>query len=119
MPYQNVVFRPLTISSGTTQSSQLSAETTGALKTALQACRDLVLYAPLAFTGVVTVQVSRTESPTTANDWYNLIINGVAVTIAGGSATVIPYTGFRALRCVSTLSENADRVINVTGQVLL
>src|SRR3990167_3144059 len=72
----------------------------------------LVLYAPAALTGTVTVQVS----PATDGAFVDLESSGSDVTLTAGNATVITEIPFSALRLSASIAEGADRNISVQKQ---
>lgn len=92
----------LTISSGGTQSGAI-----GGFSDAVA----LVLYAPAALTGTVTIQIEPTDTGTA---WVDLGSGGSDVTIGAGNSVTVEPVGFRQLRVVSSAAEGADRVFTVT-----
>jgi len=103
----------LTIASGQTDSPALS--TVAKPKIALGVAIDLVIYAPSALTGTVSVQVSPIEEPDSA-DWRTASVAGTPVTIAAGAAEVVPVVAARDLRIHSSGAEGADRSFIVLAQ---
>lgn len=96
----------LTIDSGTQTSDAI---------TGFGDAEALILYAPSALTGTVTVQVS----PTTTGTFVDLESSGSDVTLTAGNATVITEIPFGALRLSSSIAEGADRNISVQKQFLV
>ena len=73
--------------------------------------RALMIYAPAALTGTVTVQVEPTD---TGTSWVDYGSGGSDVTIAAGNAVTIEPISFRQLRLSSSGAEGAERVFTVT-----
>ena len=94
----------MTITSGQTASN------------AVTSCDDadtIVVYAPAALTGTVTIQI---EPTLTGTSFVDLQSGGTDVTIGAGNSTSITSVGFRQLRGSSNAAEGADRVFPVTKQ---
>lgn len=114
MARHNARLGTLTIASGGTASTALS--TLANLKVAIGFSVDLIIYAPAALTGTATVQVSPVESPS-AGDWKNLSAGATVITIAAGSAEIVPAAAYFDLQILSSSAEGADRDFIVVAQV--
>lgn len=85
----------------------------GAITTGLEDAEWLMIYAPAALTGTVTVQVS---DDTATQTWRDLtVVDGTAdLTVPAGNAVPVRYTGFKSLRLLSSAAEGAARTFAVT-----
>lgn len=105
MGYYTVDLPSLTIANGGTTSGALGGFTDA---------RSVVLYAPSALTGTVTIQIEPSASGTS---WVDLSSAGSDVTIAAGNAVVLEPLGFRQIRLSSSAAEAAARTFTVTMQI--
>lgn len=96
----------LTIASGATTSNSLS-------RRRLAHVGPLVIVAPAALTGVVTIQVPDKEN---SPNWVALQSGGADVTLPAGKATTLDISPFLNLRLSSTLAEGAQRDFEVFGE---
>lgn len=103
----------LTIANGGTNSGALLA---GNVATQFGSNVDMVIFAPAALTGTVTMQIAPLESPS-AGDWKTAYLGGADVTIPAGKAVVVPVVAFKNMRLVSSGAEGADRNFEVFAQV--
>ena len=76
---------------------------------------DLIVYAPSALTGTVTLQVAPVGSPS-AGEWVNHEIGGVVTTLTAGQGTTVPVGAAKALRVVSDDAEASNRDFILVGQ---
>lgn len=106
---------PITISSGQTTSVALSTLLSeGQIKVLFGGAVDMIVYAPAALTGTVTVQYSPKSSPA-AGDWKTVQVSGSDLTFPAAKATSVFPISARDLRFVSSGAEGADRVFAVNA----
>jgi len=86
----------------------------------------LVIYAPAALTGTVTLQVApdreaserdQSGAAAAAIVWATMQSGGSDITIPAGKALTLTDIGFRQMRLVSGSAEGADRTFKVSKQV--
>lgn len=103
-----------------------SGTTTSAAIGGFDDAEALVIYAPAALTGTVTLQVApdrqaseRDQSLAAAPAvvWSTMQSGGSDITIPAGKALTLTDIGFRQMRLVSGSSEGADRTFKVSKQV--
>lgn len=82
--------------------------TAGQLKIFFGTSDNIIIYAPAALTGVVSLQYSPVENPA-AGDWKTVQVNGADVTIAAGKAVSIHGVAAKDLRLQSAGVEAAQR----------
>lgn len=90
------------------------------VQSALGAISSMIVFAPAALTGVISIQVAPIDTPGAApNDLKTLQWQpGTDVAIAAGKAVNIPLTaGFRSFRIHSASAEGAQRDFPVTFQL--
>lgn len=101
----------MTIPSGQTKSNPVGDQRT------FGGCSEVVIYAPPALTGTVTLQVSTVPGSTTDADYSTLQFPaGTDFTISAGKAVVLPVGALNSMRVVSTNAEGAARAFSVMGQ---
>lgn len=107
----------LTILSGQTKSQALSAgRSHGVMKTLLGPGIDMVIFAPPATSGTITVQVSAEKDALDAQ-FFNLTDgHGSDITISANKASPLPSQAYKDLRLVSSSAEAADRVFTLYQQ---
>ena len=98
----------LTITSGQTQSGWLAS------KLGFGAENGIVIYAPAALTGVVSVMLSPDEAGTVNG---KADVQGTVVAVAAGRAVTLIQAGWKSISVQSTLAEAADRIFVVAAQV--
>lgn len=92
--------------------AQNATATTTPITAQLSDAEAVMIFAPSALTGTVTVQVSSDGGST----YVDLGSGGSDVTIGAGNAVTISPVGFNALRVTSGSSETAERTFTVTKQ---
>lgn len=95
----------ITIGSGNNNSDAVNADPH------YQKARGLVIEAPDALTGTVTVAVSFDGG----SSFSKLQSSGSDVAVGAGDAVVIDFQGWDALRVESTSAEGADRTFVLRG----
>lgn len=76
---------------------------------------SLVLSAPEALTGTVTVEVTGRRNPA-ETDWKNLTTGGSVVTASAGEGLPITDVAFAGFRLVSDSAEAEKRTFVVSGR---
>lgn len=97
-----------------------SGQTVGAAIGGMDDAEALVIYAPAALTGTITLQISPTREASEGGGtatWATLQSGGADITLGAGKALTITDIGFRQLRMVSDAAEGATRTFLITKQV--
>lgn len=107
----------LTIANGGTDTPALSSlMSKGAARSTFGNAGDLMVYAPAALTGVVTVQIKAAYA---GSDWKTLNDGTADITIAAGKAVQVPMGALEDLRIHSAAAEGAARDFDVVIQINL
>lgn len=107
----------LTILNGGTDSPALSTVwSKGQVRSAVGVAADMVVYAPAALTGVVTIQLAPSYG---SSSWKTLQQGGVDVTVAAGKAASVPVGAFGDLRFHSAGAEGAARDFDIVLQEVM
>lgn len=101
----SAVIEPLTIPDGATLSNVVD----------VRWVKALTLYAPAALTGTITVQISPDgETFFTAKNPYQTAAAD-AIELDAGEVTIVPSLQARYIRLSSSVSEGAERVIQMVA----
>jgi len=108
----------LTIANGGTTSPALSSVwSKGQARSAIGVAADLIIYAPAALTGVVTIEISPSYGG--ALGWSTLQANGADVTVPAGKAISVPIGAFGDIRLKSAGAEGAARDFQLVFQEVM
>jgi hypothetical protein len=109
-------FRLTIPAAGTDTPALSSLLSKGNLRSTLGNTSDLIIYAPAALTGTITIQIAPRYG---AGEWKTFQDAGADVNIAAGKAISIPVGAIEDLRIHSSGAEGAARDFDVVVQISL